>query len=98
MFVCLATKAVHLELVSDLTTSAFVATLRRFIGLMRDSIDDLERSRDELCRSGKGDLQVAPTGRRVCSGGTWILYFQQDSLEVHTRACTAFWGTMGSGG
>ena len=32
VFVCLATKAVHLELVSDLTTSAFIATLRRFIG------------------------------------------------------------------
>ena len=31
-FVCLATKAVHLELVSDLTTTAFKATLRRFIG------------------------------------------------------------------
>ena len=32
VFVCFATKAVHLELVSDLTTSAFIATLRRFIG------------------------------------------------------------------
>ena len=32
VFVCLATKAVHLELVSDLTTSACIATLRRFIG------------------------------------------------------------------
>ena len=32
VFVCLATKAVHIELVSELTTSAFVATLRRFIG------------------------------------------------------------------
>ena len=32
VFVCLATKAVHLELVSDLTASAFIANLRRFIG------------------------------------------------------------------
>ena len=32
VFVCLGTKVVHLEHVSDLTTSAFVATLRRFIG------------------------------------------------------------------
>ena len=30
-FVCFATKAVHLELVSDLTTASFMATLRRFI-------------------------------------------------------------------
>ena len=34
VFVCFTTKAAHLELVSDLTTSAFIciAALRRFIG------------------------------------------------------------------
>ncbi len=31
LFVCLSTKAVHIEVVSDLTTSAFVAALRRFV-------------------------------------------------------------------
>nr|XP_012153233.1 PREDICTED: uncharacterized protein LOC105664226 [Megachile rotundata] len=31
VFVCLAVKAVHLELVSDLTTEAFIAALKRFI-------------------------------------------------------------------
>ena len=31
VFVCLSVKAVHLELVSDLTTAAFLAALRRFI-------------------------------------------------------------------
>ena len=31
MFVCLSVKAVHLELVSDLTTEAFIAALCRFI-------------------------------------------------------------------
>ena len=31
LFVCLAVKAVHLEVVSDLTTEAFIAALRRFI-------------------------------------------------------------------
>lgn len=31
LFVCLSVKAVHLELVSDLTTDAFIATLRRFV-------------------------------------------------------------------
>ena len=31
VFVSMSVKAVHLELVSDLTTDAFIATLRRFI-------------------------------------------------------------------
>ncbi|XP_053691521.1 uncharacterized protein LOC128740037 [Sabethes cyaneus] len=31
VFVCLSTKAVHLELVSDLTTDAFIAALHRFV-------------------------------------------------------------------
>ena len=31
-FVCLATKAVHLEVVGDLTTASFIAALRRFAG------------------------------------------------------------------
>lgn len=31
IFVCLTTKAAYIELVSDLTTDAFIATLRRFI-------------------------------------------------------------------
>ncbi|XP_046145628.1 uncharacterized protein LOC114881980 [Osmia bicornis bicornis] len=33
IFVCLATKAVHLELVEDCTTSAFLAALKRFASL-----------------------------------------------------------------
>lgn len=31
IFVCMVTKAVHIELVSSLTTEAFIATLKRFI-------------------------------------------------------------------
>ncbi|XP_017759127.1 PREDICTED: uncharacterized protein LOC108550040 [Eufriesea mexicana] len=31
IFICLTTKAVHIELVSDLTTEAFIAALKRFI-------------------------------------------------------------------
>ena len=31
LFICLATRAIHLELVSDLTANAFIAILRRFM-------------------------------------------------------------------
>lgn len=31
IFVCFSTKAVHIEVVSDLSTAAFIAALRRFI-------------------------------------------------------------------
>jgi hypothetical protein len=31
LFVCMATKAVHLEVVSDLTTTAFLLAYRRFV-------------------------------------------------------------------
>ncbi|XP_043480098.1 uncharacterized protein LOC122509865 [Leptopilina heterotoma] len=32
VFVCLATKSIHLELVGDLTTESFLGTLSRFVG------------------------------------------------------------------
>nr|XP_033202459.1 uncharacterized protein LOC117163846 [Bombus vancouverensis nearcticus] len=35
IFICLAVKAVHIELVSDLTSEAFIAALRRFIARRR---------------------------------------------------------------
>ncbi|XP_076295805.1 uncharacterized protein LOC143216540 [Lasioglossum baleicum] len=43
VFVCFATKAIHLEVVSDLTTEAFIAALKRFVarrGLCKNIYSD----------------------------------------------------------
>jgi len=40
LFVCLSTKAIHLELVTDLTSAGFLAAFRRFSG-RRGHISDL---------------------------------------------------------
>lgn len=40
LFVCMSTKAIHLELVTSLTTDGFIATLHRFVG-RRGNVSDL---------------------------------------------------------
>ncbi|XP_055612519.1 uncharacterized protein LOC129759131 [Uranotaenia lowii] len=55
VFVCLVVKAVHLEIVGDLTSNAFIAALRRFIGrrsrpeiIMCDNATNFRGARREL--------------------------------------------------
>ena len=55
VFICLATKAVHLEVVSDLTTEAFLASLKRFFSrrgksnsLMSDNATNIVGANREL--------------------------------------------------
>ncbi|XP_038117006.1 uncharacterized protein LOC119769172 [Culex quinquefasciatus] len=57
LFVCFATKAVHIELVGDLSTPAFLAALRRFIGrrgvpshIHSDNGKNFEGAKNELAR------------------------------------------------
>ncbi|XP_055522999.1 uncharacterized protein LOC129717178 [Wyeomyia smithii] len=60
IFVCLVTKAVHIELVADLTTSAFIAAFKRFVArrgkpsiVMCDNGKNFvgaKRELDELCK------------------------------------------------
>lgn len=54
LFVCLATKAIHLEVVSDLTTRAFMAALKRFFsrrGVSRNLYSD--NAKTFLCAQTK---------------------------------------------
>ena len=57
VFVCLSTKAVHLELVADLSVAAFLATFRRFVArrgcpeeLLTDNGTNFVGANHELCR------------------------------------------------
>jgi transposase InsO family protein len=68
VFVCMATKAVHLELVSNLTSEAFLAALRRFISrrglpsqIWSDNGTNFVGARKELKRY----LMNAPNNRSV---------------------------------
>ncbi|XP_075210228.1 uncharacterized protein LOC142317554 [Lycorma delicatula] len=65
LFVCFSTKALHLELVEDLTTESFIAALKRFMsrrGKPKDKYSDKERKfvgaqleQQELCDLQKGE-------------------------------------------
>ena len=55
LFVCLATKAVHLEIVSDLTTEAFLAALKRFIS-RRGLPTEIHTDNGTNFRGAKNDL------------------------------------------
>jgi hypothetical protein len=57
IFICLATKAIHLEIVTDLTTDALIATIKRFISrrgkcntLMSDNGSNMIGAKSELKR------------------------------------------------
>ncbi|XP_024893013.1 uncharacterized protein LOC112468186 [Temnothorax curvispinosus] len=54
IFVCFATKAVHIELVSDLTSNAFIAALKRFVA---------RRGKPEYIYSDNGTTFVGAQGQ-----------------------------------
>ena len=99
VFVSLSVKAVHLELVSDLTSQAFIAALRRFISrrgkpslIWSDNgtnFTGASRELRELCdflKQQKTQQEIS----EFCS--CQAMY----TMEVHTRTCTTLWWHMGS--
>lgn len=77
LFVCFSTKAVHLELVTDLTTEAFIAALRHFTGrrgicshLYSDNANFVEASGElkeiyEFLRQQKETIQEELTKQKI---------------------------------
>ncbi|GFW59835.1 uncharacterized protein TNCV_4719261 [Trichonephila clavipes] len=75
IFICFSTKATHLEVVSDLTTEAFLACLRRFIArrskpsvIWSDNATNFKGARNilnewnEICKSNRMQLFSAEEG------------------------------------
>ena len=56
VFVCFSTKAIHLEVVSDLTTEAFLACLRRFIS-KKGCPSTIQSDNGSNFKGAKNDLQ-----------------------------------------
>ena len=82
IFVCMATKAVHIEVVSDLSTPAFIAAYRRFCArrghphaVFSDNATNFEGARNELHRLAtlisSTDHQTAITTAASENGTHW---------------------------
>ena len=68
VFVCLVTRAVHLEVVLDLTTDAFIAVLRRFVA--RRGTPAVIRSDNETNFVGEHRLLDAAYEAFTCNSRT----------------------------
>ena len=92
LFVCLAVKAVHLELVSDLTTEAFIAALRRFTA---------RRGYPTLIWSDHGtnfvgaDRELKELNVLLTQGAISEFCSTQN---IHSGEITSLWWDMGVGG
>ncbi|GFV70433.1 integrase catalytic domain-containing protein [Trichonephila clavipes] len=83
LFVCLATKAVHIEAVGDLTTDSFIAALRRFSArrgaprhIYSDNGTNFDGARRKLDEIGKLWLSL-PTNEAIS------YYLSKSSIDWH---------------
>lgn len=80
VFVCLVSKAIHLELVSDLTTDAFIAAFRRFVArrgrcktIMSDNGSNFIGAKRELKFLGEIVKSQYLTNKLAADGTEWKL-------------------------
>ncbi|XP_070521820.1 uncharacterized protein [Cardiocondyla obscurior] len=95
LFICLATKAVHLEAVGDLSTEAFLGAYRRFAG------------RRGICRNLYSDngtnFKVADVELRKMfeesseffRENSGEISFSRNRMEIYSSKNTTFWRNMG---
>ncbi|GFS52247.1 integrase catalytic domain-containing protein [Trichonephila clavipes] len=77
IFICFSTKATHLEVVSDLTTEAFLACLPRFIA---------RRSKPSVVWSDnatnfKGARNILNEWNEICKSNTIQLFSAEEGIE-----------------
>ncbi|XP_058840273.1 uncharacterized protein LOC131695773 [Topomyia yanbarensis] len=75
LFICFATKAVHIELVSDLTTQAFLCALRRFIA-RRGRPTHIHSDNGKNFEGAKNELQQL-----------FAMFQNQEEIEKITSTC-----------
>lgn len=79
VFVCLSTRAVHLEVVSDLTTEAFLAAFRRFVS-RRGRCDALYSDRGTNFVSA--DRELRAFFRTAIQDGTqWAIFMAGEGIR-----------------
>lgn len=78
VFVCLSTKAIHIELVSDLTTTGFIAAYERFVSrrgtcsdLYSDNATNFVGASTTFLRSEKNLFNKDVTNALAMKGTTW---------------------------
>lgn len=95
LFVCFSTRAIHLELVSDLTSVTFLAALRRFIS---------RRGRPIQIHSDNGTNFIGANrilgeflyNNSLRKGDIRILTPRRDRLAIYSSSCPPFRRPMGS--
>ena len=100
IFVSLSVRAVHLELVSDLSSEAFIACLRRFVsrrGLPNLIWSDHGTNFVGAARELK-ELSEFLNNQKSQVSYLRILLIGQHRMEIHSEMCPTFWRNLGSRG
>jgi len=80
VFVCLVTKAIHLDFVSDLTSKAFIACLKRFFGRRGKSANMFSDNGKTFVGT---NVELKKLYKIIKSDESLISYFNDEHIEWH---------------